>query len=335
MAAGSGFLTLSRVARPASHVGIVARWAQRRLRITGQAVTLERRRLFILPTGAGLGYGAMLAVMLLFALNYNNSMIFAATFLLAGIAINAIWQTHRNLLGLRIEAEPPATPLGGLPSQLVLRLGIPDARPRPAIVCQLAEDKHTPHDCDILATTALRIDLPPMRRGRRQIPEIRISTRYPLGLFRAWSLLRFPQPLLVAPAPAPRDLYRPIGTGASAQGARARFGEDDDVFAGLRPYRHGDPPHSIAWRATARSESLLSKQFESETGMHVRWLRWEDTPLLDTETRLSVLCRWVLDADANGAPYGLALPGSEIPPNTGTHHRRQCLEMLALYETGT
>jgi uncharacterized protein (DUF58 family) len=52
------------------------------------------------------------------------------------------------------------------------------------------------------------------------------------------------------------------------------------------------------------------------------------------EERLSILCRWVLDAHAGGEAFGLRLPGGEILPGLGTAHRHRCLEALALFPGG-
>ena len=52
----------------------------------------------------------------------------------------------------------------------------------------------------------------------------------------------------------------------------------------------------------------------------------------DTETRLSQLSRWVVDADAKDLRYGLCLPGVDIPVDSGESHRHRCLQALALYE---
>lgn len=51
----------------------------------------------------------------------------------------------------------------------------------------------------------------------------------------------------------------------------------------------------------------------------------------DTETRISQLTRWVLDAHAAGLSYGLRLPGTERAPDSGEAHFRLCLEALALF----
>jgi uncharacterized protein (DUF58 family) len=61
-------------------------------------------------------------------------------------------------------------------------------------------------------------------------------------------------------------------------------------------------------------------------------LDWDLTPdPADSETRIAILAGWVVAADAEGASYGLRLPGREIPPDAGPAHRHRCLEALALY----
>ena len=72
-------------------------------------VSLARRRLYILPTRAGLAFAALLFLMLLAGLNYANSLALLLTFLLGGFALVVMQQCHRNLLGLSVIAvhAPP------------------------------------------------------------------------------------------------------------------------------------------------------------------------------------------------------------------------------------
>jgi uncharacterized protein (DUF58 family) len=56
-----------------------------------------------------------------------------------------------------------------------------------------------------------------------------------------------------------------------------------------------------------------------------------DAPAADVESRLSILCRWALQAEQRGQQYGLRLPGTAIPPGRGEAHRTRCLEALALF----
>ena len=65
--------------------------------------------------------------------------------------------------------------------------------------------------------------------------------------------------------------------------------------------------------------------------MSSQWFDFSEVPSDDLEERLSVLTRWIVDADRTREDYGLRLPGREFAPSHGEAHRRQCLEALALY----
>ncbi|MCV4860502.1 hypothetical protein OFB63_31115, partial [Escherichia coli] len=65
------------------------------------ALTLTQRNGYILPTGAGLAYAGTLVVLLLASINYQLSLGYLLTFLLAGAGIAAMHLTHANLRGLQ------------------------------------------------------------------------------------------------------------------------------------------------------------------------------------------------------------------------------------------
>ena len=114
-------------------------------------------------------------------------------------------------------------------------------------------------------------------------------------------------------------------------GDSLRGGGGDD-YTGLRDYQPGDSLHHVHWKSAARSDELLVKQFNSG-GAQTLWLDWYLLPQTDVETRLSILCRWVLDAHAAGLRYGLRLPEREIAPANHDAHRHACLRALALFGT--
>ncbi len=104
----------------------------------------------------------------------------------------------------------------------------------------------------------------------------------------------------------------------------------DDEFNMLRAYRPGDPPKLIAWKALAREQELLTKEFNATASSEL-WLDFDDARGADVEARLSMLCHWVLQAERFGQSYGLRLPGVAIAPARGDAHRTRCLEALALW----
>jgi uncharacterized protein (DUF58 family) len=106
----------------------------------------------------------------------------------------------------------------------------------------------------------------------------------------------------------------------------------DEEFNMLRAYRPGDAPKLIAWKALAREQGLLTKEF-SATASSELWLDWNEAHGPDIESRLSVLAHWVLQAERFGQSYGLRIPGVAIAPSRGDAHRARCLEALALFES--
>ena len=164
-------------------------------------------------------------------------------------------------------------------------------------------------------------------RGLHPVPVVRVESRFPFGLFRAWTLWRpagrvvvFPQPEQPAP-PWPEQAADP----GDEQAARAAAGVE---FDGVRAYRRGDPLRLVVWRKAARTGELVSREGEQGRRRAV-WLDWSQAPLPDPEQRLSRRCAWVLAADQAGARYGLRLPGREIAPGDGPGQRQDALRALA------
>jgi uncharacterized protein (DUF58 family) len=166
------------------------------------------------------------------------------------------------------------------------------------------------------------------RRGVLRCGRLEVFTRYPLGLFHAWSYLDFDMVVVVYPRPDPTAGNPPAQSRSLAEEGIPIAG--DEEFNLLRPYRAGDTPRQIAWKALARKEELLTKEF-SATASSEFWIDWDEAHGGGLEERLSILCHWVLQAEAFGQSYGLRLPGVSIRPGRGEGHRAACLEALALY----
>jgi len=283
---------------------------------------------YILPTRQGLGFLLVLALMLTGAINYVNSLAFAFTFLLGSVGITGIVHTWRNLLGLRIHVRPPEPVFAGTAPRLPLVFDNPDG-PRAALEIS-ARRRETPRRFEAgTGQTVVHLDLPPASRGRHPLPALQVSTRFPLGLFRAWTIVHADSDCLIWPKPAANAPAPRAGGDAHTLGGEAGQGRDD--FAGLRDYRRGDSLHHVHWKAAARQPGLLVKEFQGETSESVI-LDWDGLPTADAETRLSLLCRQILDAEAAGQRYALHLPGRAIPAGRGADQRRRCLDALALWE---
>lgn len=304
----------------------VRSWALRRQGYDAARVTLASRRIYILPTAPGLVFAAMIATMLAGAMNYNNNLGFALAFLLAGVGIVAIYHSHRTLAGLHVHYLGTDPAYAGDPAQSRIALVNDTDTPRDEVFVDWADGAPVAGGTGALDARTVLMPLPTSRRGLQRLPGLRISTRGPLGLTRAWAWVHLDEQAVVYPRPADTSPPAAAPSGISADGL-AHPGEED--FAGLRPWRPGDPPRRVAWRASARTGTLMVRDYRGGALPDEQWIDWDALPSSDIETRVSRLARLVLDAAAAGLAWGLRVPGTTVPPGRGPEHLHRCLRVLS------
>jgi len=293
--------------------------------------TLTQRNIYIVPTRAGLAFCAMLLVLLVASINYQLSLGFALTFLLAGSAAASMHMTHGSLRGLRLHLKPVAPTFAGDAAMLevvVTNLGASrhgvgfgldlGKRPVPLSYAEIAPDGQTP----------LQLGWLPPGRGRHPLPLVRAESRFPFGLFRAWTIWRPAGELWVYPRPeTPTPPWPVTASSQDDEDSRPLPGAGSE-FDGVRAYRRGDTLRQVVWKKAARTGELVSRETAGGVQRELK-LAWSQAALPDPEARLSRLAAWIVAADAAGHAYGLRLPDAELPPATGPAQRTAALQALA------
>ena len=307
-----------------------ANWAQRRQGPDPLGFTLRRRRIYILPTRFGAIFGALVFAMLLGSLNYGASLGFVLTFLLGSLALVAMHHCHNNLLGTHVQFAGARPVFAG--ERAEFRIAIANEADVPRYELELARSGHTvgPVDIGRGESKTLRLAVPTARRGFVALERFAIATYHPGRLFRAWTWVHMDARCLVYPQPAPAG--RPLPPSWEGSGLRGPPTRGDADFAGLRTANPSDPPQHIAWKAYARSDQLLLKQFSAGDDQP-QWLEWDALPELDVEARLAQLSRWCLDAAQQERSFGLRVPGTTVELGSGQRHLDECLRALALFGT--
>jgi uncharacterized protein (DUF58 family) len=196
-------------------------------------------------------------------------------------------------------------------------------------------------------TATVRLQLPLAARGWQPVPPIVAETRFPLGLFRAWTVWRPAARVLAWPKPEQPALPLPAG------GAQATPDHDSPAqahppapqlapasqeltFDQLRPWRTGDALRQVAWKKAARTGELVSREAGALPGQAL----WLDEAAARSaagglEHRMSRLAAWVLAAEQAARPVGLRLGAQHWPPGSGDAHRRALLDALGTWNAGT
>lgn len=301
---------------------------------TGELI-LNQRRVFIFPTRYGFFFAFSLLAFLAASINYDLALGFVLTFFLASAGLVAMLHTFRNQVHLVMRPLRVEAVFAG--SAAVFEVILDNRRDDERAAIWLK----TTHDASVLdlpARTAVACAtlLPTAGRGWLDAPRITLETRYPLGLFRAWSYWQPALRCMVYPAPAGGDALLPMAADGSGEGTPRGTGTDD--FGGLRQYLNTDSPRHIAWKAAAMAletgAALQAKHFLGAAAAEVVFDLDQLPEHQGLEARLSQLTRWVLDADAQALTYTLRLGRQVMGPAQGAAQRLACLEALALFELG-
>jgi uncharacterized protein (DUF58 family) len=301
-------------------------------------VFLSQRRVYIVPTHPGLLFCVMLITLFIGAVNYNLSLGFGFTFLLAACALVDMHLTFRNLAYLHLKAGRAAPVFAGEKAHFELHLINPGKHHRYAIWLDFIgaglPEVQQPADVAPHATQTIVLSTQAAERGWLSAPRVRLQTRFPLGLLRAWSYWRPDAQALVYPHPEEEAPPLP-DAGAEEKHGQGQAGHDD--FAGIRGYQAGDSLKRLAWRQIARIDvdlggTLVTKHFEGGGAAEVV-LDFSELPRgMDIELKLSRMTRWVIEAEARGLPYAFRLGATRLGPALGPGHKEACLRALALYQ---
>lgn len=291
-------------------------------------VVLDRNRVYILPTKAGLIFLLLLLLLLLGSLNFNKSLGFVLTFILVGLGNVAMFSTWKNLAGLRLRAGGSLPVFTGEKAVFAVQLESPDAQPRYSIAVTYEGQEFEVVDVPVDALSLLHFEVNTIQRGLLDAGRFRLFTEFPAGLFVAWTWIDLSMQCLVYPRPAMRAEI-PVAM-SSEEGDHAVQGAGLEEYAGLRKYQPGDSWRRIAWKTVARTDELVTKEFVGGQPQ-MQWIDWYTLTSSSTEAKLSVMTRLVIDAEEAGRLYGLRLPDIEIEPAHGHTQYTRCLKVLALY----
>lgn len=289
-----------------------------------------RVKIRLRPNQIGFGFIVLSIAMLLAAINYGNNPVFFISFLLLALMGNSAWQTRRQLKSCHIQPLGPPARFDGEEGYWPVQ--IESSLDNPSIFARAGEAGAVTLNLTAGRPERVELPLPPMPRGRHAVPDVILSTRYPIGLWTAqirWTSLPlwqwvYPKPMGDAPLP---NTELPSQEGKSETSQRS----GDDQFDHLRTYVPGDALSRIAFKHYARSGQLVTQHWQSNEAIY-------DEIILDysqlsggVEARLQQLTRWLLMLAEEHRPFTLKLPGEADRQGAGADHLTRCLEALSMF----
>lgn len=181
--------------------------------------------------------------------------------------------------------------------------------------------------------TAYRLTLP--RRGRYELDEVRISTRFPFALFTKTRILSVGGEMLAYPRISPVGL--PAGDALKQTGwdASMQRGQGIDFFA-LREMQPGDELRWVHWPSTARTGTFQVREFTDDQRPQVDMMVWQEMPegIDHAEERLDpavdMAASLLLAFVQREQPVRLATATHQFPPVDHPSRLAEILQYLAL-----
>ena len=298
--------------------------------------TTNRRQLYILPTKAGWVFAFLVLTLFLASIKFSHQATFLLTFLLCGFGIISSFHTQKNINGITISLKDSIAIFANEKTEFICRLNNSTDTKRHNIWL-LCKDQHYCVDIEPNNTIKQSIQLKAKQRGVFQIPPVNITSHFPLGILFGWSR-KFQSSAKCMVYPAPKDLLPvPDTTLIQSESGQEQvvttnsLQQNGEQISSLKPYQIGDRLRDIHWPSLAKSNQLISKEYDNNTEYKCIF-SWQQVSSLNTEDKLSQLTYWLLDAEKNQTSYQLSIPGFDSLHDHGNQHLKQCLEKLALWD---
>ncbi|KYG67491.1 hypothetical protein AZI86_06465 [Bdellovibrio bacteriovorus] len=286
-------------------------------------------RTYILPTGFGYAFGAVAIILFFLAVGYANNLIYIFLFFLISVALTGMIITNRNTDGVEIGKIEPKSSFAEEPASVLVSLK--NRRTSKLWELELFFQRNPEMAFKEVLNESIEeyIEVPfsSKKRGEIQLPRLILQSRFPVGLFRAWKAYKKTPLILIYPARR-GDPRFPLSS--SAPEGIQNLG----LFRDHRIYQSSDPVRRIDWRASARRQDLLVKNFEEGEKPSLKF-HWEQTASLENfEARLSQLALWIDEAEKHGHEYSLEFGTFKTAFSKGPGQHKNCLEILARAKEG-
>lgn len=286
---------------------------------------LSQSNIYIFPSTHGFAFLALLVLMLLTAINYQNSLIYLLTFLLGTVFFLSIWFCFLNLSGLKVEALEPGRCFEGELTQFNYRTSRNKGLP---VALKIGLNKLTAEPIPFSLQTCedFALNTTKKQRGRHSIHRLYIESRFPFGLVVAWTWLKLDSECWVYPEPL---FSLPESSAANSGENDSNYVSKDDLND-LRSYQLGDATSRILWKKYASKDTLIVRDYDNGA-YSPEWVDW-DHYSGPAEKRLKHLCFDVCQLSDGTQPYGFKIPSLTIAPAYGELHKQKCLDALALFD---
>lgn len=263
------------------------------------------------------------------AIGYGNNILYFFVFLLVAMGLSTTWLTNKNIEAVRIKDLEVNSCFAHEKNNLLAR--VENLTPKKTNLWDIEFVGETENQMlnEVETRAEVSIQWTPETRGYVQFPRIKIQSRFPFKLARAWKYYDEARNFLVYPErKGELDLQALIGQQANRDEA-AKL-ENEGLFRDHRDFQNSDSPSRIDWKQSIKHQKHLIKNYE-RSGDRKLIIDWDMTNKSDGfENRISQLALWVDICHKKNELYSLRIKKYQTDFFASPGHYRSCMEKLAL-----
>ncbi|WP_246129181.1 DUF58 domain-containing protein [Colwellia demingiae] len=316
-------------------------WLSRRIP-TRKEHQLNSRNIMIYPTRFGLSYLGFVVLVFLLGTNYQNNIILLFSYLLASLFISVMLHSFYNFSQLRFYSTAKQQGYAG--DELYFPIQITAVKMHYDINVHFTDSTLNSQIERIVqcpqGSQEIKLSYKSSKRGMHCLGRVTLFSEYSLGIFKSKTILDFGHCAIIYPKPtnliAGQYQLSAQSDEQSIESYQTSNLVGTDDFSELKSFVRGESRARTAWKQLAKGQGHYSKHYQANQGQ-LKWLKLDDMPSNNIETKLSYLCFLINELTATNQHFGLALStdinnkSMNISPNTGINHQQACLTALALY----
>jgi uncharacterized protein (DUF58 family) len=178
-------------------------------------------------------------------------------------------------------------------------------------------------------------------RGLYSLQGFWVSTRFPFGFFRRGERIRAIGEVLVYPSIQDISAFYHLLPFIPGKLESRRMGQGENLYS-IRQYQDGESARIIDWKATAKTRTLMTREYAQEEGSKFCLILDTRIPHPDTkdfedrfERAVSVAASIAAHFVEEGAGMEFLTPHEYIPRGSGMEHLYQVLQSLAIVKHET
>lgn len=324
---------------------MLTRWFKKRAP-KSDASTLNLRNVYIFFSREGLLFAFLLVITFIAGINYGNNLVLGLCFYLISVWLVSFHMTFAHISGLQIQLLEVTMAEVGAPVWATLQLRNDSRQSRRQLLLGFEQnviEKSVKHK--VLGKTQILlshlqgeqiISLPIItnQRGELELPRLKVSTVYPLGIMRAWSYVYFARIAWVYPKPKAFEgqvHYLALSNDEMPIGCHyTQYQQGQDDFERLDNYIAGESLARVSWAHVAQGRGMLTKHFADPVGRE-QILDYADMPASHHEQKLAQLAYGAISLGQLGVPFVMRLPNepSVAAVGQGEAFTQSCLLRLA------